>query len=189
MKPSPLTRLERPNLWFAARCFALGPGGGNLQSLSTDPRTLLKQMRRIDGGPPGPAEDFVHVGDFLRETDAPPALRAALYRAAGLIPGVRLLGWVRGHAGRRGLGVALESPTQRSELIFDPRTSAFMEEGPLSRSGRWTSWAVYLQSRVVDRLPERPRVRLTPPCVNGGGYAHQYRWGAVMTGAPSASKP
>ena len=64
----------------------------HVNALSTDPGTLLVQMRRADGGPRSAGEDFVHVGDFLRETDARPALRAALYRATALIPGVRLLG-------------------------------------------------------------------------------------------------
>jgi hypothetical protein len=88
------------NLWFADDCFSLGPGGGDLQSLSTtDPKLLLAQMRRIEGGPHTPAEDLIHVGDFLQETDASPALRANLYRAAALIPGIQLLGPVRDHFG------------------------------------------------------------------------------------------
>jgi hypothetical protein len=184
MKPSPLTPPGTSNLWFAARCFSLGPGGGNLQTLSTDPHLLLEQMRRIDGGPRTPGEDFVHVGDFLRETDASPALRAALYRAAALIPGVQLLGLVRDHAGRLGLGVGYGSGASQSILIFNPRTAAFMGEGQRTSSGAWTDWAVYLQSRVVNQPPPRAPAPLTPPCVNGGGYSHDFPSGSVMTGAP-----
>jgi hypothetical protein len=156
-----------------------------MQALSTNPRTLLQQMRRIDGGPPGPAEDFVHVGDFLRETDASPAVRAALYRAAALIPGVKLLGMVRDHLHRRGLGVAYDSHGVRHELIFNSRTSALMGEEDTGPPGS-ESWAVYLTSRVVDRLPQRPPVRLSPPCVNGGGYATHTSRGDVMTGSKPA---
>ena len=115
------------NLWFAAGCFQLGPTN-DMDSLSTDPGTLLAQMRTIDGGADTPAEDFVHVGDFLRETDASPALRAALYRAAALIPGVELLGTVQDHLGRQGLGVALTTDGVRHELIFNSQTAALMGE-------------------------------------------------------------
>lgn len=174
---------QTSNLWFAARCFMLGPTD-DMQALSTNPRVLLRQMRRIDGGTPGPAEDFVHVGDFLRETDASPALRAALYRAAALIPGVHLLGMARDHLGRRGLGVAYDSRGNHSELIFNPSTSALMGEQQAMASLPGSSWAVYLQSRIVDRLRHRPPVRLSPPCVSGAGYARQTRSGTVMTGRP-----
>lgn len=190
MKPSPMTPSGTSKLWFAARCFELGPGN-DMQALSTDPRKLLRQMRRIDGGPPGPGEDFVHVGDFLRETDASPALRAALYRAAALIPGVHLLGVVRDHLGRRGLGVAYDSHGVRHELIFNPQTSALMGEQELGSASGANGWAVYLQSRVVNRLPHRPPVSLTPPCVNGGGYVTHTADGDVQTGRrpPSTAVP
>jgi hypothetical protein len=181
MKPSPLTASGTSKLWFAARCFELGPGN-DMQALSTNPRTLLRQMRRLDGGPAGPAEDFVHVGDFLRETDASPAVRAALYRAAALIPGVHLLGIVRDHVGRPGLGVAYDSHGVRHELIFNPKTSALMGEQDIGSAPGADAWAVYLTSRVVDRLPHQPPIPLTPPCVNGGGYVTQTSLGDVQTG-------
>src|SRR6185437_8833088 len=71
---------------------SFGPGGlsdgpTDLSTLPTDPAALgaMLSARKIEGGPPGAAEDFVQVGDLLRETDASPALRAALYQvAAGL---------------------------------------------------------------------------------------------------------
>jgi hypothetical protein len=181
MTPSPLTASGTSKLWFAARCFELGPGN-DMRGLSTNPRTLLRQMRRLDGGPTGPAEDFVHVGDFLRETDASPAVRAALYRAAALIPGVHLLGIVRDHLGGRGLGVAYDSHGVRHELIFNPKTSALMGEQDIGAAPGSDAWAVYLRSRVVDRLPHQPPIPLTPPCGNGGGYVTQTPLGDVQTG-------
>ena len=164
------------NLWFAPRCFSIGPNN-DVNALSTDPHTLLVQMQRADGGPRSAAEDFVHVGDFLRETDARPALRAALYRAAALIPGVQLLGTVRDHLGRPGLGVAY----RKDELIFNPRTAALMAEQTIGEPG----WTVYLASRVVNRLPSRSPLPLTPPCVNHGGYITHTPAGDVQTGARS----
>jgi hypothetical protein len=162
------------NLWFARHCFSIGPNN-DVNALSTDPRTLLVQMRRADGGPHSAGEDFVHVGDFLRETDARPQLRAALYRAAALIPGVQLLGPVRDHLGRNGLGVAYRN----HELIFNPRTAALMGEQTIGGPG----WTVYLASRVVNQLPRRSPLPLTPPCVNYGGRVTHTPAGDVQTGA------
>jgi len=50
---------------------------------------------KVEGGPPGPAEAFTQVGDLLRETDASPALRAALYSAAAGLAGVKSLRGLR----------------------------------------------------------------------------------------------
>lgn len=178
------------NDWFAPDCLPLGPTN-DWSSLSTDPQVLLQQMRQIDGGPSTPGEDFVHVGDFLRETDAPPAVRAALYRAAALIPGIRLLGTVRDHDGRPGLGIAYPSqgpyPStgSTSELIFDPRTGQLLGEqgtGP-------AYWAVYLREQVVDALPATPPVPLTPACVGGAGIAHPTSDGTAVTGGGFKAAP
>ncbi len=162
------------SLWFAQHCFSIGPNN-DVNALSTDPGTLLAQMRRADGGPRSAGEDFVHVGDFLRETDARPALRAALYRATALIPGVRLLGTVRDHLGRSGLGAAYRN----HELIFNPRTAVLMAEQTLGGPG----WTVYRASRVVNQLPRRSPLPLTPPCVNYGGSITHTPSGDVQTGA------
>lgn len=177
--------------WFAANCLTLGPTS-DWRGLSTNPRVLLRQMRRIDGGPRTPSEDFVHIGDFLRETDAPPHIRAAIYRAAALIPGVRLLGWVRDHDGRRGLGVTY-SPERKqfprlssnSELIFNSRTGELMGE---QGTGRESYWAVYLHERIVNHLPGKPPAPLTPACrPAGAGRGRQTSAGIVITGGADVS--
>lgn len=170
------------NLWFAAGCFQLGPTN-DMDSLSTDPGTLLAQMRTIDGGADTPAEDFVHVGDFLRETDASPALRAALYRAAALIPGVELLGTVQDHLGRQGLGVALTTDGVRHELIFNSQTAALMGEQSTGSTPGSNSWAVYLDSSLVENQPYPSPLPLDPPCNHAAGYTHDVPGGTVETGA------
>ena len=90
-----------------------GPGGlsdgpVDLSKLPTDPAQLAAMIssRKIEGGPPGPAEDFVQVGDLLRESDASPELRAALFKVAAGIPGVKLLGTVTDTDGRSGTAIA-----------------------------------------------------------------------------------
>jgi RNA polymerase sigma-70 factor (ECF subfamily) len=166
------------NDWFAAQCLLAGPpGGGDWSAISTDPHELLQQMRERDGGPPTAAEDFVHVGDFLRETGAPPAVRAALYQAAALIPGVKSLGTVRDHDGRSGLGIAYDN----FELIFDSQTGELLAE---QTSGPGGYWATYQPEQVVDSFPSESPLPLTPPCDRGSGYSHEVAGGSVTTGAP-----
>jgi hypothetical protein len=137
------------NQWFGRRGLSDGPT--NEQKLPTDATRLrwLIMSGRVDGGPHTDAEAFVRIGDLLRETDASPKLRAALYRVAGTIPGVRALGPTRDHRGRLGIGLAYGNET----LIFNPRTAALMGETYRDAQGRVVEWAVYLVSRVVDRIP------------------------------------
>jgi hypothetical protein len=172
--------------WFAPRCLELGLAS-RLTAGFLSPTTLLREMRRIDGGPRGPAEDFVHVGDFLRESDDSPALRFALYRAAVRIPGVRLLHSVTDHLGRRGSAVSLTSHGTTSELIFDPDNGVFLgEQTAIRGTGQLTGWAAYRTTAIVNRVPGNPPERLDPPCQPGGaGYGHTTRSGiTVVTGAP-----
>jgi hypothetical protein len=86
----------------------LSAGPVDLAKLPTDPARLaaLISSRKIEGGPPGPAEDFVQVGDLLRESSASPELRAALFKVAAAIPGVKLLGTVTDSDGRSGTAIA-----------------------------------------------------------------------------------
>jgi hypothetical protein len=173
------------DLWFAPRCFDLGLASRLPAGRFADSATLLAQMRRIDGGPPGPGEDFVHVGDFLRESDASPALRAAIYRAAATIPGVKLLGSRTDHLGRRGVAIGFEGHGTLSELILDPRSSALLGEQTIAvATGRLAGWAAYRTSRIVAGIPARAPGPLTPPCISGGGTTRTVSPGvSIMTGA------
>src|SRR5205085_10637482 len=115
------------------------------------------------------AEMFTLVGDTLRETNASPQLRSALYQVAATIPGVELVGTVTDQAGRQGTAVGLTSggaggPIQH-QLIFDPDTSALLfEQTVLEGHASWTdaepgsviTWSVYLASGVVDSTDQTP---------------------------------
>jgi hypothetical protein len=104
--------------------------GPSLAGLPTDPARLLADIeaRKVEDAPDGESYTFKIVGDLLRETNAPPALRAALYQAAAKIPGVALVGTVSDAVGRSGTAVAYTSNGVRDELIFDPTTSALLGE-------------------------------------------------------------
>jgi hypothetical protein len=104
--------------------------GPDLSGLPTDPDALLADIeaRKVEDAPAGDAYTFKIIGDLLRETNATPALRAAIYRAAAKLPGVTLLSTVTDPVGRSGIGLADTSNGQRNELIFNPTTSALIGE-------------------------------------------------------------
>ncbi|HJU37032.1 MAG TPA: CU044_5270 family protein [Gaiellaceae bacterium] len=168
--------------WYAPQCLSLKPRNDlDWSSLSSDPQVLLQQITKNEASH-SPGEEFSDIEAFLHETDAPPGARAKLLRAVAVIPGVQLLGAVRDHDGRPGIGF---SYPKRGELIFDSNTGELLgEEGSGGVPGSWT---VYLRETVVDDLPGTPPGPLHPPCTNGGGVSHDVPGGSVTNGAPLKS--
>ena len=107
-----------------------GLGGPKLTRASTDPATLANQIagRELEGGPAGAGETFVQIGDFLRQSDASPALRSALYQVAATLPGIELLGNVVDQGGGHGVGIAYVSNGVQTEYVIDPQTSQMIGE-------------------------------------------------------------
>jgi hypothetical protein len=153
---------------FSVKC---GPGNLDnatyrlLQSLPTDPRTLLSQIYTFDQkngegqalGSDG--EAFVTIGDLIRETIAPPSSAAALYRAAALIPGVTLIGRVTDVEGQLGIAIAWTSGQDRYEWIFDPATLQYVGERDYDMStGKpvVTGNAAVLQRAFVSKAGQLP---------------------------------
>ena len=140
------------------------PAGGlsfptnDWKSFSTDPATLLKQVHQRDGGPDTAGEWFTNVADMMRESDVPPAIRAALYKAAALIPGVKLLGTQTDPTGQTGLGVGFPyaSGQIHSELIFDHQTGRLLAEEYYDAGGKLVDWYSYTQQKIVDSVPNYP---------------------------------
>src|SRR3954447_17578484 len=105
-----------------------------VERLPTDVKSLEAVIRRRarSSDESRHTEMLVIVSDLLRDPAASPRLRAALYRVAARLPGIRRVGNVRDPAGRRGVAVAITSSgsgnRERQELIFDPRTSAILAE-------------------------------------------------------------
>lgn len=132
-----------------------------LAGLPTDPHTLLAMIYTEEQGhgPDPDSEAFTTIGDLLRESVPPPAVSAALYRAAALIPGVQLEPDVVDAAGRHGVAVARTSQDVRYEWIFD-RTSLLMigERDVLARtSGAGKAGAIQdntaiLAKAIVDHI-------------------------------------
>jgi hypothetical protein len=138
------------------------PAGGlpfptkDWKSLSTDPATLLKQIHQQDGGPDTPAELFTNIADFMRLSDVPPVIRAALYHATALIAGVRSLGTQTTHDGQTGLAVAFYADGQPThELIFDQQTGRMLGEIYYNDgSYRGPNWVDYPDQKIVGSVPD-----------------------------------
>lgn len=97
-----------------------------LYALPTDPAKLEPVLRSdIKGAGPNPtAELYTIVGDLLRESPAPPALREALYEVAANIPGVKVVGHYKDALGRTGTAVERDGET----LVIDPSNGQLLAD-------------------------------------------------------------
>jgi hypothetical protein len=173
-KPQFLSAADRRN-WIAAGRPEVNPKEATEKipppaplNLPTDPDALYRVIhdRAVGHGSGTNPEMFTLVGDTLRESDASPALRAALYEVAARIPGVELVGPATDRIGRHGVAVAYSESAdhQRHRLIFDRKTAALLEEDYVELKGSFygyppgtvTGYATYVTSAVVDRLGARP---------------------------------
>jgi hypothetical protein len=173
-KPQFLSAADRRN-WIAAGRPEVNPKEATEKipppaplNLPTDPDALYRVIhdRAVGHGSGTNPEMFTLVGDTLRESDASPALRAALYEVAARIPGVELVGPATDRIGRHGVAVAYSESAdhQRHRLIFDRKTAALLEEDYVELKGSFygyppgtvTGYATYVTSAVVNRLGARP---------------------------------
>lgn len=124
----------------------------DLSGAPTDPAALrqLIEQRKLEDGPPGDAETFTIIGDLLRDSYAPPAVRSALYAVAAQLPGVQLIGATHDQLGRAGTAVGYTSHGNTQELIIDPHTSALLAEQTVDGTGAVVDWTAYLSSGIVD---------------------------------------
>ncbi len=133
-----------------------------LLATSTNPPNLYARLYAAGGSP---AEVFTEIGDTLRSGPAPAALRAALYRALALVPGLRWVGRVTDSVGRRGTAVGFVHDGVEGEVIFDPASSEMLAERMIVLSGGSKQFGLradtvlssttYLQ-RAVTSTPARP---------------------------------
>lgn len=105
--------------------------GTKLSELPTDPAELtewlIEQVSKSHNGFSPAVRSLALVSEILTDPFATPELRAALYEAEGLVPGIEYFGPTADAIGRHGLAIGAESansgaPT-RYLLIFDPGTS------------------------------------------------------------------
>ncbi|MFJ4208123.1 CU044_5270 family protein [Paenarthrobacter sp. NPDC089675] len=131
--------------------------------LPKDPRALLDVIyERTKGAGKNPgSEAFVTIADGLRTGVVPAGLRAALYKAAALIPGVTLSDRRATIDGRTGTAIGIPSPdgAERTEIIIDPESglvigeqSVLLKDYPGSPAGTVVGWTS-VRTSVVDSAP------------------------------------
>lgn len=136
------------------------------RSLSTDPATLLTQVPRLAGGPNTPQAWFTGIGDLMRFSDTPPAIRAALFHAAELIPGVKALGIQQDPLGSSGPAVGyFTNGKLTAELFFYQNNGMLLADKTFDASTGAFDWTVYQPSKIVSSHPNYPLapVPQTPP--------------------------
>jgi len=99
-------------------------------SSETGPLTAAQQRQGLHNDFAYASIAFASIAEAFEQATLPARVRAGLYRALALIPGVRYVGIRPDLAGRRGVELAFDDLAHliRDELIFDPATSALLGE-------------------------------------------------------------
>lgn len=138
--------------------------------LPRDPRVLLNRIYRTTIGqgqsPDGEAMDW--IAGRLRTGVVPADLRAALYRAAAMIPGVAVVDRRAVLDGRTGIALGRTEPLTglRQELVVDPATGLLIGEREVfTRAANGIPAGVVVGSTavtttVVDSAPSGPEHRV-----------------------------
>lgn len=108
------------------------PRDYGMDEMPRDPSSLRDHFYdHFVGGSASIDEDvWVRMTDLLRTGEVPADLRAALYKAIALIPGVQLIDDHAALDGRTGVALGRVEPTRgtRPEIIIDPRTGLLIGE-------------------------------------------------------------
>ena len=132
-------------------------------SLPRDPRALLDLIyERTKGANKSPElAAFVTIADGLRTGAVPADLRAAMYKAAALIPGVIVGDRLATVDDRTGIAIGIPSleGTSRADIIIDPVSGLVIGEQDVllddslgSPAGTISSWTS-VRTSVVDSAP------------------------------------
>jgi hypothetical protein len=140
--------------------------GPLLASGKVDPLTGgLLPKNALFASPKSLGPEIQTIASLLGQPYASPALRSALYRVASRLPGVHLLGNVTDGIGRRGTAVEYTWRGWRSVLIFDPATSALLEQKLVEVTpdagheaiSAVAALSIYEASGVVDSTTATPK--------------------------------
>jgi hypothetical protein len=129
-----------------------------LQRLPTNPQALLSLIEReMQGQLPRPEEAFTTIGDLIGQAIAPPAVSAALYRAAALIPGVTVVADATDAIGRHGIAVAFTYQGTRTEWIFNRQTLLYLGSRSVDlATGATNGMSAVMQRAFVDHVGQLP---------------------------------
>ncbi|WP_329245455.1 CU044_5270 family protein [Actinoallomurus sp. NBC_01490] len=136
----------------------------HLSRLPTDTAGMRQHLYyRAAEGVAGDRDAWQRVGSMLTNAYMPTAQRAALFRAAATIPGVKAVASAKDAVGREGVAVAMTDPGlgTRQEYIFDRNTYLYLgartvivnaakARGP---KGGITESTAQLSVQVADKAP------------------------------------
>jgi hypothetical protein len=130
-----------------------------LQSLPTSPIALLNYLKA--GKKWTNDNPATEIGDLIREAIIPPAVAAALYRVAALLPGATLVPDATNAVGKHGIGIVWTSTDAqheyRTEWIFNKTTLRYIGERDYNvRTGRVNGESAILQRAFVDKAGQLP---------------------------------
>ena len=132
-------------------------------SLPRDPHALLDLIyERTKGAGKSPeSEAFVTIADGLRTGVVPADLRAALFQAAALIPGVTLTDKEATIDGRTGIAIGIPTAdgVARTDIIIDPTSglvigeqNVLLKDFPGTPAGTVNTWTS-VKTSVVNSAP------------------------------------
>lgn len=139
-----------------------------LSALPRDPEALLAHIRTVtkgQGNSPD-SEALVWIADTLRSGIVPADLRAAMFRAAALIPDIRITDRAANLDGRTGIAIGhtfREGDVQ--EIVVDPDTGLLIGEREVVTGKAAEDWNVpdgtaigwtAVTTTVVDSAPDGP---------------------------------
>jgi hypothetical protein len=153
---SPQVQTPRPDVTCPSEGNLGDPTYRLLQSLPTSPAALL---RKIEAGNSAADDDAIGtIGSLIQETIAPPAVAAALYRAAALLPGATLISDAVNADGEHGIGIAWTSSNgNRNEWIFSRSTLQYIGDRVYNVStGVVSGESAILQRAFVDKAGQLP---------------------------------
>lgn len=139
------------------------PSSGYLDSLPRDPHLLLNNIykRTLGQGQSIDGQALVFIADLLRTGMVPGDLRAALYKAAALIPGVTVTEGQATLDGRKGIAIGRleEASHTRQDIIIDPKTGLLIGERQVLTQAQWRMPAgtavtlTTIKTSVADTAP------------------------------------
>jgi hypothetical protein len=163
------TRLSKDVIPLQDGRFA-GMTWDELYALPTESDALESHLRAngLDGVRDADTELFALVGDLLRESPAPPALRKALWEVAARVPGTSLVGSVKDGSGRSGVAISRGD----HGYVLNPGDGRLFEESigaspPSNGSPGGAQWrATYLEQGPCETAPPPAPARSGPAAEN-----------------------
>jgi hypothetical protein len=157
---APHSNLPRPNFTCPSEGHLGDATYRLLQSLPTSPTALLNYLK---GGKKWTNDDpATEIGDLIGEAIIPPAVAAALYRVAALLPGATLVPDATNATGKHGIGIAWTSTDAqheyRTEWIFDKATLQYIGGRDYNvKTGVVNGESAILQRAFVDKAGQLPQ--------------------------------